>query len=107
MFEDGTIRLMIASGVFKDGINLKRVDTIIDMTEWPGKDDTLQKFGRGVRKHIDKDGLLYIDYATRGGRFRKTGVSRSNAWANAGLPVKKVKVHSVTDALDAVKKEVK
>lgn len=107
MFEDGRIKLMIASGVFKDGINLKRVDAIIDMTEWPGKDDTLQKFGRGVRKHMDKDGLLYIDYATQEGRFRKTGVSRSNAWAHAGLPVQKVKVHSVKDALDAIKKEVK
>jgi superfamily II DNA or RNA helicase len=105
-FEDGSVRLMIANGVFKDGINLKRVDTIIDMTEWPSKDDTLQKFGRGVRKHQDKKSLLFIDYSTSSGRFRKAGVSRLRAWKAAGLPVTKVKVRSVTDALDTLKKEL-
>jgi superfamily II DNA or RNA helicase len=106
MFEDGNIRLMIASGVFKDGVNLKRVDAIIDMTEYPSKDDTLQKFGRGVRKHQDKKGLLFIDFGTQRGRFRKAAMSRSRAWGAAGLPVRRVKVRSVQHALDLLKKEL-
>ena len=102
-FEDGSIRLLIANGVAKDGVNLKRVDVVIDMTEFPSKDDTMQKFGRGVRKHDEKESLLYIDYTTQTGRFRKAGVSRYRAWKQAGLPVRKVTVRSVTDAVDAVK----
>lgn len=60
-FEKGKIRVIIASKVFKKGIDIKRVDVIIDAAARKSKEDAVQKFGRGVRKHKHKKGLIYID----------------------------------------------
>ena len=60
-FEKGKIRLIIANQVFKKGVNIKRVDVIIDAAAMRSKNDAIQKFGRGVRKHDDKLGLMYFD----------------------------------------------
>lgn len=62
-FEKGKIRLIIANQVFKKGVNIKRVDVIIDAAAMKSKNDAIQKFGRGVRKHEDKEGLMYFDIA--------------------------------------------
>lgn len=62
-FEKGQIRLIIANKVFKKGVDIKRVDVIIDAAGFKNKDDAIQKFGRGVRRHQDKHGLLYFDIA--------------------------------------------
>jgi superfamily II DNA or RNA helicase len=110
-FEKGKINLLIANKVFKKGINLKRVDCIIDMAEMKSKNDVMQKFGRGVRLHEDKDALLYIDIGTQGGlggeRFRKAATSRIRALRAANIPCRSVKVSNLAEALKAVKKELK
>ena len=56
--------LIIANQVFKKGINVKRVDVIVDCAQRSNKNDTGQKLGRGVRLHDDKKGLLYFDIAS-------------------------------------------
>lgn len=60
-FERGKIRLIIANQVFKKGVNIRRVDVIIDGAAMKSKNDAIQKFGRGVRKHEDKLGLMHFD----------------------------------------------
>lgn len=60
-FEKGKIRVIIASKVFKKGISVNRLDVIIDAAARRSREDSIQKFGRGVRKHIEKRGLLYFD----------------------------------------------
>ena len=60
-FEAGKIRVIIASKVFKKGISINRLDVIIDAAGRKSKEDAIQKFGRGVRKHLSKLGLIYID----------------------------------------------
>jgi superfamily II DNA or RNA helicase len=60
-FEKGKIRVIIASKVFKKGISINRVDVIIDCAARRSKEDAVQKYGRGVRLHKHKHGLIYID----------------------------------------------
>ena len=98
-FESGKINLIIANQVFKDGIDIKRASAIIDMAEWKSKNDTMQKFGRGVRLHEDKTDLLYVDFGTQTGRFATNGRRRKKALVTAEVPVKTVKAHSAKRAL--------
>lgn len=110
-FEKGRVRLIIASSVFKKGVNIKRVDVIIDACGQKSKNDAIQKFGRGVRTHSDKDGLLYFDLSDidpkpstvvkkrkiKGKQVERlvkvhhnlhmAGVSRKNAYLRANIPV--------------------
>ena len=60
-FEEGGIRVILANTVFKKGVNIKRVDVIIDAAAGSDSDDVIQKFGRGVRLHDEKSGLMYFD----------------------------------------------
>lgn len=103
-FENGKIRVLIANKVFKKGINIKRVDVIIDMAEMKSKNDTQQKYGRGVRLHPAKASLLYVDMGTQGnGVFGKAAGSRARALRQLGVKVKRVKVGSPQLALKALK----
>lgn len=60
-FEAGDIRCLVVNKVFKKGIDIKRVDVIINATGRPNQNDVLQFFGRGLRKHKDKTRLKYYD----------------------------------------------
>ena len=60
-FEREELPLILANKVFKKGVDIKRVDMIIDGAGMQSKDDALQKFGRGLRLHKKKAGLLYFD----------------------------------------------
>ena len=60
-FESGDTKILLASKVFTKGVDIKRVDVIIDTAGQSSKNNALQKFGRGIRKHDDKTGLIYID----------------------------------------------
>lgn len=62
-FEQGNLKLIIANRVFKKGINIKRVDVMVDGAAMKNPDDALQKFGRGLRLHKEKSGLIYFDIA--------------------------------------------
>lgn len=103
-FEKGDIRLIIASNVFERGVDIKRVDALIDMAELPGRNAAVQKFGRGVRIHIDKKNLLYIDIGTIEGRLRRAANSRIKALTSAGIPTRIVRVETAARAVHAVLK---
>ena len=108
-FDKGDLRLIIANRVFKKGINVKRVDCIIDVAELKSQNDCKQKFGRGVRLHPDKDELLYIDIGTNGdgnNRYASAARSRARSLRQLGVPVKTVKVDGIAEALTAVRKEL-
>jgi superfamily II DNA or RNA helicase len=99
----GDLHLVIANKVFRKGINVKRVDIMVDTAEFPSKDHALQKFGRGVRLHKDKSALLYIDVGTQDGRFAKAASSRARAFRAARIPVTKI---DVTDSLDPLFRKI-
>jgi superfamily II DNA or RNA helicase len=86
-FDQGKHSLIIANKVFTKGINLKRIDLIIDLAQRKNKNDCLQKYGRGVRLHAEKDGLLYISMFTDifGDKAR---ASQKTAFKRAKIPLK-------------------
>jgi len=92
-FEDSKVRVILANKVFKKGVNIKRVDVIINGGGMKSKDDALQAFGRGVRLHPDKGGLLYFDIAdtdekNKSNWFAKAARSRKRAFRLAEIVTK-------------------
>lgn len=102
-FEQGDCKLMIASTVFKKGVSIRRVDGMIDVAEGGSKNDALQKYGRGVRLHEDKDCLYYIDIGTDGGRFGTRAKRRRRAFIAAKIPILTVKLGEDTPIANAVR----
>lgn len=95
-FETGEIKVLVVNKVFKKGIDIKRVDVIINATGKPSTNDAIQIFGRGVRLHKDKIGLICFDItdftpdAEEKNWFSKAGKKRIRAYKKAGLTVKKI-----------------
>lgn len=106
-FEKGTLRLLIASRVFKKGMSIKRIDGMIDAAEGNSKNDAMQKYGRGVRLHDDKASLVYIDIGTQSGRLLSRARKRRRALVEAGIAVTTVSVDSSLEALHEVKRFVR
>jgi superfamily II DNA or RNA helicase len=86
--------------VFKKGVDIKRVDLIINASGKPSVNDAIQIFGRGVRTHKDKDGFICIDIydfdsrdKERGKRknwLHKAAKRRMRALRSAGIIVRKI-----------------
>ena len=117
-FEKGKSRLLLASKVFAKGVNIKRLDLLIDAAQKTSKNETLQKYGRGVRLHPKKKGLIFCDMVsatdikpTRKGQTKpkteKAASSRFNALKKAGIPVEKIEYVSAKKTLDAAEKMLK
>jgi len=101
MFEDEDLNLILSTKVFKKGVSIKRIDAMIDLAEWKSKNDAVQKFGRGLRLHADKNELIYIDFGTAGhGRFAAKATSRRRALQKAGIDV--TVAHDISSAIGAV-----
>lgn len=103
-FEKGTVRLILASEVFSKGVDIKRVDMIVDAAALKSKNTALQKFGRGVRLCPEKTGLLYFDIADftdePESRFERAATSRRMAFKKAKIPFAKIAWESAVEALD-------
>ena len=89
-FEKEKVRVILTNVVFKKGINIKRIDVIVDGAAMKSKNDAVQKYGRGVRLCDGKDGLLYFDIADSGNRFEKAAISRRTALVQTKIPTFKV-----------------
>lgn len=89
-FNKGDLRLIIASSVFKKGIDLPRIDCIIEASSLKSRNDTIQKFGRGVRNFDGKDALVYFDIGDIDNRFEESADSRRSALLSAGIPVRRI-----------------
>jgi superfamily II DNA or RNA helicase len=89
-FEKGSIRLILANKVFKKGVDIKRVDLIIDGAGMKSRNDCIQKYGRGARMCDEKDGLIYIDIYDRANKFEKAGKARRHALKSVGIPVYRI-----------------
>lgn len=85
-FERGELRLLVCSRVFKKGINLKKVDVIIDGAAMKSRNDAVQKYGRGVRLADGKIGLIYFDIADVGNRFELAARGRRLALKRIKVP---------------------
>jgi superfamily II DNA or RNA helicase len=89
-FEAGRIRILLVNKVFKKGVNIKKVDVLIDGAAMKSRNDAVQKYGRGVRLADGKVGLIYLDIADVGNRFESAAKSRRTALKKLGVPLYKV-----------------
>lgn len=115
-FEKGDSKLLLATKVFTKGVNIKRLDLIIDAAQRGGnKDDVMQKYGRGVRLHPDKGGLIFIGLVsatnkkpTRKGqpipKTEKAAKSWFNVLKKSGIPVKTIEYVNAKKTLDEAEK---
>ncbi len=87
-FEHKSYNFIIASRIFTEGLNVKRISMIVDCAQKSNQNDAMQKLGRGARLHKDKKhGLIYVDISTSP-EMMKQARSRRNVFKKAGLPVK-------------------
>lgn len=86
-FEKGKENLILANQVFTKGINVKRIDVVIDGAQKSSKDDAAQKYGRAARLHAEKAGIYYIDLFTEG-KLEKAAKSRKSAFKKLKVPIK-------------------
>lgn len=95
-FERGEFRVIIANRVFKKGVDIKRLDVVINGAALSSENDAVQVFGRGIRKHVDKRGLLCFDIhdfdPSDKGRdqknwFARAAKKRKRALKRAGVPI--------------------
>lgn len=97
-FDKGKMRLIIANQVFKKGIDIKKIDFIVDGAGLQGAEDAIQKFGRGTRILEGKNGLIYIDIMDKSvegvvaksaasNRFQRAGKRRIKAYKAKGIKV--------------------
>jgi superfamily II DNA or RNA helicase len=96
----GKVQLLLASRVFGKGVNIRRVDVIIDATGLPGRDSAIQRYGRGVRTAEGKEELLYVDVSDRGNRFAATAKLREKALLETGAGVYRVTWNGVGSAAE-------
>jgi len=94
-FEQGKVKVLLVNKVFQKGIDIKRLDVIIDGGAMKGKNRAIQVFGRGIRLCEGKAGLLYFDIGDTENRFEKAAKSRRLAFKKKSIPLKKVEVDSV------------
>ncbi len=110
LLETGKIDIIVTNKVFQKGTNIKRVDVIVDGTAAKDPNAALQKFGRGVRLHVDKKGLIYFHLAIKalwGNRFKKAGAVHRSAFKKAGILVKPLTYTSASVAYDMAEKKLR
>lgn len=110
LLEAGKIDIIVTNKVFQKGTNIKRVDVIIDGTAAKDPNAALQKFGRGVRLHADKEGLIYFHLAIKalgGNRFKKAGRVHRSAFKKAGITVETMSWSTASAAYDMAEKKLR
>lgn len=68
-FKSGEIRVIIASNIFKQGISINNIQTLINASGGKSKIEVLQKIGRALRKYPGKDVALVYDFLDNGNEF--------------------------------------
>ncbi len=85
-FIDGTVLCLIASNIFKQGISINNVQTLINASGGKSKIEVLQKIGRSLRLHKDKDYALVYDFIDAGNRFtEKHSLQREHLYKKNGF----------------------
>jgi superfamily II DNA or RNA helicase len=65
-FSDKKIPIVIASMIYKEGIDIDAIDVLIYAAGEKAPITILQVIGRGLRKRIDKDVLIFYDFEDKG-----------------------------------------
>ncbi len=90
--EAGKLRLVIANRVFGKGIDISKLDMIVDACASSNPNSPVQRYGRGTRRAEGKIGLLYFDISDGGysNPFQRAAEARRRALKAEGIEVAEV-----------------
>lgn len=92
-FRNRNIRTLIASKIFRQGVDIPDVDVIVSIGSDDSYKSVFQKLGRGLRKTSRKDQLMYYDiFPASGGIIQRHATRRINKYQYLGFPVKVLEV---------------
>ncbi|RLD64529.1 MAG: hypothetical protein DRJ01_00415 [Bacteroidetes bacterium] len=85
-FKSGEIQYLIASNIFKQGISINNIETLINASGGKSKIEVLQKIGRALRLHKGKDYALVYDFMDKGNRYtERHSLQRENLYRKTGF----------------------
>ena len=85
-FKKGEIKYLIASKIFKQGISINNIQTLINASGGKSKIEVLQKIGRALRLHKGKDYALVYDFFDRGNKFtERHSLQREHLYKKTGF----------------------
>jgi superfamily II DNA or RNA helicase len=85
-FKSGEVRILIASNIFKQGISINNIETLINVSGGKSKIEVLQKIGRALRKHPGKDVAIVYDFLDLGNKFtNKHSLQRMHLYKENGF----------------------
>jgi superfamily II DNA or RNA helicase len=85
-FKSGEIQYLIASNIFKQGISINNIETLINASGGKSKIEVLQKIGRALRLHKGKDYALVYDFNDIGNKFtEKHSLQREDLYKKTGF----------------------
>lgn len=90
-FTLGKIKVLIASDIFKEGISIPAINTLIIASGNKSYISSIQKIGRGLRKRDDKTEAEIYDFYDTGNRFlEKHSRMRIRAYKDEGYEIKDI-----------------
>jgi superfamily II DNA or RNA helicase len=99
--ENGTQKIVIASGIFNEGISINSIEIIINASARKGRVEQIQKIGRGLRIKQGKTKVVMIDFEDNGNKILyKQHLTRKNEWKKEGFKNFKIVNESDIEDLD-------
>lgn len=87
-FENGKLKVVIASGIFNEGISIDAVKLLIIASGGKSKIETIQRLGRGLRLTLKKHSVSVFDFEDYGNYYtQKHSKMRKNIYKKAGFEV--------------------
>ena len=88
-FSDGKIKVLIASLIYKEGVDIPNIDDLIIACGGKAPHTILQIFGRGLRRSSDRDFVRVYDFDDRGHEIlEKHSIARRRIYLNEGFEIK-------------------
>ena len=85
-FKSGEVQYLIASNIFKQGISINNIETLINASGGKSKIEVLQKIGRALRLHKGKDYALVYDFMDNGNKYtEKHSLQREHLYKKVGF----------------------
>jgi superfamily II DNA or RNA helicase len=85
-FKSGEVQYLIASNIFKQGISINNIQTLINASGGKSKIEVLQKIGRALRLHKGKNYALVYDFMDSGNKFtERHSLQREDLYRKTGF----------------------
>lgn len=83
-FNDGAGKILIASGIFDEGIDIPEINVLIVASGGKSDVKTIQRIGRGLRKKLDGGSLKAYDFIDHSEFLLKHSIRRASIYEREG-----------------------